>query len=93
MAPGESLISPYMVVIVTPGYIETLDIPLKSGRTFNDSDTETSAPVVIVDDRLARKFWPGADPHWPPHVPAGEPERSRHAWQEHPMAHRRRRRR
>jgi len=61
MAPGESLISPYMVV-ASPGYIETLGIPLESGRTFKDSDTETSAPVVIVDDRLARKFWPGADP-------------------------------
>jgi predicted permease len=61
MAPGESLISPYMVV-ASPGYIETLGIPLKRGRTFKDSDTETSAPVVIVDDRLARKFWPGADP-------------------------------
>jgi predicted permease len=61
MAPGESLISPYMVV-ASPGYIETLGIPLKSGRTFKDSDTESSAPVVIVDDRLARKFWPGADP-------------------------------
>jgi putative ABC transport system permease protein len=61
MAPGESLISPYMVV-ASPGYIETLGIPLRSGRTFNDGDTESSTPVVIVDDRLARKFWPGADP-------------------------------
>jgi putative ABC transport system permease protein len=61
MAPGESLISPYMV-LASPGYIETLGIPLKSGRTFKDSDTESSTPVVIVDDRLARKFWPGADP-------------------------------
>src|SRR5262245_3433382 len=61
MAPGESLISPYRVV-ASPGYIETLGIPLKSGRTFTDSDTESSTPVVIVDDRLARKFWPGQDP-------------------------------
>ena len=33
-----------------------------SGRTFTDSDTESSSQVVIVDDRLARKFWPGIDP-------------------------------
>ena len=61
MAPGESLISPYRV-IATPGYLETLKVPLKRGRTFNDSDTETSQGVVIVDDRLAQRFWPGIDP-------------------------------
>jgi putative ABC transport system permease protein len=61
MAPGESLISPYRV-IATPGYFEALDVPLKHGRTFNDSDTETSPPVVVVDERLAQRFWPGADP-------------------------------
>jgi predicted permease len=61
MAPGESLISPYRV-IATPGYFEGLNVPLKRGRTFNDSDTETSPPVVIVDERLAQRFWPGVDP-------------------------------
>jgi predicted permease len=61
MAPGESLISPYRVR-VTPGYMETLGVPLKSGRYFTESDTETAPPVVIVDDALARKFWPGQDP-------------------------------
>lgn len=61
MAPGESLISPYRV-IATPGYFEGLNVPLKRGRTFNDSDTETSPPVVIVDERLAQRFWRGADP-------------------------------
>lgn len=61
MAPGESLISPYRVV-TTPGYFEALAIPLKRGRTFTDSDTETSPRVVIVDERLAQRFWPGVDP-------------------------------
>jgi len=61
MSPGESLISPYRVV-TTPGYFEALGIPLRAGRTFNDSDTDTSARVVIVDERLARKFWPGGSP-------------------------------
>ena len=60
-APGESLISPYRVE-VSPGYMEALGIPLRSGRTFTASDTSTSPRVVIVDERLARKFWPGADP-------------------------------
>ena len=61
MAPGESLISPYQVT-VTPGYMEALKLPLRSGRFFQDSDTATSPLVVIVDETLAKKFWPGQDP-------------------------------
>lgn len=59
--PGESLIAPYQVV-ATPGYFETMRIPLLRGRTFTSGDTEKSQRVAIVDERLARKFWPGADP-------------------------------
>jgi predicted permease len=61
MAPGESLVSPYRVV-ATPGYMETLQIPLKGGRLFTDGDTSGSQPVAIVDEALAAKFWPGKDP-------------------------------
>ncbi|HJR59285.1 MAG TPA: ABC transporter permease [Vicinamibacterales bacterium] len=61
MAPGESLISPYQVS-ATPGYMEALKVPLKSGRFFTDGDTPTSPRVVIVDETLAKKFWPGQDP-------------------------------
>ena len=61
MAPGESLISPFQIR-VTPGYFESMGIKLRSGRFFSDSDTDQSAGVVIVDERLARRFWPGQDP-------------------------------
>ena len=61
MTPGESIISPYQVT-VTPGYMEALKVPLRSGRLFNDGDTPTSQRVVIVDETLARKFWPGQNP-------------------------------
>ncbi|MEO6212107.1 MAG: ABC transporter permease [Vicinamibacterales bacterium] len=60
MSPGESLISPYRVAS-SPGYMEALKIPLVSGRLFTDSDTDRSQQVVIVDERLAGKFWPGPD--------------------------------
>jgi predicted permease len=59
--PGESLVSP-MQVIVTPGYFETMSTSLVRGRSFDERDTGTSPGVVIVDERLARKFWPGSDP-------------------------------
>jgi predicted permease len=61
MGPGESLISPRQVR-VTPGYIEAMSIPLMSGRYFDDRDNETAPPAIIVDERLANRFWPGQNP-------------------------------
>jgi putative ABC transport system permease protein len=61
MSPGESLVSPNQLY-VTPGYLEALRVPLKRGRFFTDGDTSSSPRVVMVDEQLARKFWPGADP-------------------------------
>ncbi len=45
--------------IATPGYFETMRIPLVEGRTFEAGDTETSAPVVVVSRSFAEKYWPG----------------------------------
>jgi predicted permease len=57
MAPGESVISPARTE-VTPGYFETMGIPLLSGRLFDEGDDGTAGNVVLVDERLAKKFWP-----------------------------------
>jgi len=46
---------------VTPGYFKALGISLVGGRYFEDRDTETSAPVAIVDETLARTYWPNED--------------------------------
>jgi len=61
MLPGESVISPSRLVI-TPGYVEAMRIPLKRGRLFDNRDTKGAQRVVIVDERLAKRFWPGRDP-------------------------------
>jgi predicted permease len=61
MKPGESLISP-MQAVASDGYFEAMKIPLVRGRYFKPGDTATSPLVVIVDERLARKFWPDRDP-------------------------------
>jgi predicted permease len=61
MSPGESLVSPNQLY-VTPGYLEALRVPLKRGRFFTDGDTSSSPRVVMVDEQLARRFWPGTDP-------------------------------
>jgi predicted permease len=59
--PGESVVSPNEL-FVTSGYLDALGVPLKRGRLFTESDTDTSAPVIILDEQLARRFWLGQDP-------------------------------
>ncbi len=61
MQPGESVVSPNQV-IVTPGYFEAMKIPLIEGRFFDERDRPGSLRAIIVDRRMARKFWPGSSP-------------------------------
>jgi predicted permease len=50
----------------TPGYFRTLGIPLRRGRDFTERDTADAQRVAIIDEALARRFWPaypaGLDP-------------------------------
>ena len=46
---------------VTPGFFETLGVPLLAGRTFADSDRQGGERVVLVTQSLARQLWPGVD--------------------------------
>jgi putative ABC transport system permease protein len=45
----------------TPGYFKAMGIELISGRYFQDSDNDQSAPVTIVDESLAKTYWPNED--------------------------------
>ena len=47
---------------VSPGYFEVFKIPIRSGRSFNDRDTSTSTPVVLINEAMAKQYWPKADP-------------------------------
>lgn len=58
MKPGESVVSPDNIV-ATPGYFEAMRVPLIEGRLFDSRDTIDSPKVIIVDQKLAQKFWPG----------------------------------
>jgi predicted permease len=60
MQKGESLISPSQVV-ATEGYFETMGATLLAGRFFDADDVETRPRVLVIDDRLARRFWPNGD--------------------------------
>jgi predicted permease len=46
----------------SPGYFETMKIPLIQGRLFNNYDTNDSQKVVIIDEHMARTYWPNDDP-------------------------------
>ena len=48
--------------IVTPGYFSTMGIPILKGREFDETDVREGRKVAIVDEVLARKYWPGQDP-------------------------------
>jgi predicted permease len=61
MQPGESLISPSQVW-VSPGYFDAMATEIKRGRGFDGRDVRGAQRVIIVDERLAQKFWPGQDP-------------------------------
>ncbi len=48
--------------VVSDGYFEAAGIPLRSGRTFTQSDRTSSDRVVMVNETLARALWPGENP-------------------------------
>ncbi|MGB2590219.1 MAG: ABC transporter permease [Candidatus Acidiferrum sp.] len=47
---------------ITPGYFRALGIPLRQGRFFSDSDSETTNNVAIINQAFARKHFPGRNP-------------------------------
>jgi len=47
---------------ISPGYFETLRLPLVAGRGFRASDDDTSLAVAVVSQSLAERYWPGRDP-------------------------------
>ena len=46
----------------TPGYFGVMRIPLLAGRSFAVSDGLQSTQVIVINQTLARRFWPGANP-------------------------------
>jgi len=43
---------------VSPSYFATLKIPFRSGRAFTEQDQQNAEPIVIIDETLAREYWP-----------------------------------
>ncbi len=47
---------------ITPGYFETMGIPLLKGRDFNSFDTRSAPSALVVSESFAKHYWPGQDP-------------------------------
>jgi putative ABC transport system permease protein len=58
--PAESVEVP--VDSAAPGYFATMRVPVLKGREFEEGDTADSTPVVLINETLAKRFWPGEDP-------------------------------
>src|SRR6185295_5584251 len=47
--------------IIGPGYFDTVRMPLLRGRDFTEADREGTQRLVIINEAMARKFWPNQD--------------------------------
>jgi predicted permease len=61
MQPGESVISPAQAV-ATAGYFEAMGVSLVRGRFFDERDRRDGQQTLIIDEKLAHRFWPNQDP-------------------------------
>jgi macrolide transport system ATP-binding/permease protein len=59
---GEDLRPTVGYSYVLPNYFETLGIPVVSGRSFTAQEADVEAPVVVISEATAGRFWPGQDP-------------------------------
>ncbi|HTD53804.1 MAG TPA: ABC transporter permease [Silvibacterium sp.] len=56
----------------TPDYLKVMQIPLLAGRWISTEDRANTEPVVVIDSRLAHKFWPNQNPVGQ-HISDGKP--------------------
>ncbi len=59
-APGQEPTSDFDYV--SPGYFQAMGIPLVQGREFSASDSSSAAPVAIVSETVAQRYWPHSNP-------------------------------
>jgi predicted permease len=61
--PRESERNPIAdIAVVDARYFRTMEVPLLSGRNFSELDTYRTQPVAVIDQTLARQYWPNDNP-------------------------------
>jgi len=48
--------------VISPGYLQTMKIPILRGRDFNDADRDGATNVAIIDETMSRRYFAGVDP-------------------------------
>lgn len=61
IAAGQSLVADFRRV--SPGYFKTMGIALLTGRAISERDVRDAPPVILIDETLARQYWPHQDPN------------------------------
>jgi putative ABC transport system permease protein len=79
-APPRNELPAAAITLITADYFETMDTTLVRGRAFTRGDVKTASAVVIVNELLARRVWPGEDAIGK-HIKRGFPE-DPEAWRE-----------
>ncbi len=59
-APADAPLASYR--IITPGYFQTMGVPLIKGRALTEADDQRALQAVVINQNLAEKMWPGEDP-------------------------------
>ena len=65
---------------VTPDYLATLGVPLKRGRLIEARDRAGAPPVVVINESMARQYFPGLDPLGQRMQIGTEPDRTSRRW-------------
>ena len=52
---------PFSEDVISEGFFQTLRVPLRKGRFFNAQDNQAAVPVTIINETMARRFWPGEE--------------------------------
>jgi putative ABC transport system permease protein len=60
LPPGQSLVADFRRV--SPQYFNTMGIALLQGRLLSDRDVRDTPPVILIDETLARQYWPNQNP-------------------------------
>ena len=60
--PAAGPVFPIELRYVTPGYFHAFGIPIRTGRGFTDHDSHDAAPVILINETLARLSFPGENP-------------------------------
>lgn len=59
-APGQEPTA--QLNIVTPGFFQAMGTPIVAGRPFGEGDSQTAAPVAIISETVAHRYWPDSSP-------------------------------